>query len=96
MKEVFLQIWEETILKSDSRPDGCSLHLNLEMCIKYLNSIYSNRDNDIPIAYETAIGKPIKVLVTDQLFNIIINDNIRLLQNEFNNLLQLEDIIYDE
>lgn len=95
MNKVYLQIWEESISNEGIRPDGCSLHINLESNQKYLKSIYEFRENlKIPNDYDSAVGEPIEVLVNDTVYNLVKSDKtIRLLQNEFNNLIQLKDIL---
>lgn len=95
MNKVYLQIWEESISNEGTRPDGCSLHIDLESNQKYLKSIYEFRENlKIPNDYDSAVGEPVEVLVNDNVYNLIkIDKTIRLLQNEFNNLIQLKDII---
>ena len=50
----------------------------------------------IPNEYDSAVGEPIEVLVNDKVFELIkIENSIRLLQNEFNNLIQLKDILVE-
>ncbi len=95
MNKVYLQIWEESIINQGTRPDGCSLHINLESSKEYLRSIYNFRENTkIPNIYESVVGQPIEVLVNDRLFKLVENNKIiRLFQNEFNNLIQLKDIL---
>lgn len=95
MNKVYLQIWEESISNEGTRPDGCSLHIDLESNQKYLKSIYEFRENlKIPNDYDSTVGEPVEVLVNNTLYNLIKTDKtIRLLQNEFNNLIQLKDII---
>ena len=97
MNKVYLQIWEESIINEVTRPDGCSLHIDLECNKRYLRSIYEFRENvKIPNEYDTAVGEPIEVLVNDNVFELIkIEKTIRLLQNEFNNLIQLKDILVE-
>ena len=94
MNKVYLQIWEESIKGTGKIPDGCTLHLTLNDNINYIKSIYKNRENSkIPKEYESAIGLPIEVYITDELYKIVESSNsIKLLQHEFNNLIQLEDI----
>lgn len=95
MNKVYLQIWEESISNEGTRPDGCSLHIDLESNQKYLKSIYEFRENlKIPNDYDSAVGEPVEVLVNDTVYKLIkIDKTIRLLQNEFNNLIQLNNII---
>lgn len=95
MNKVYLQIWEESVINQGTRPDGCSLHIDIKSNKKYLKSIYKFRKNiNIPNEYESAVGGSIEVLVNDNIFELIkIKKTIRLLQNEFNNLMQLKDIL---
>ena len=66
MNKVYLQIWEESISNEGTRPDGCSLHIDLESNQKYLKSIYEFRENlKIPNDYDSAVGEPVEVLVND-------------------------------
>ena len=97
MNKVYLQIWEESVINQGTRPDGCSLHIDLESNKSYLRSIYEFRENmKIPNEYDTAVAEPIEVLVNDNVFELIkIENSIRLLQNEFNNLIQLKDILVE-
>jgi len=97
MNKVYLQIWEESIIDQGTRPDGCSLHIDLESNKSYLRSIYEFRENmKIPNEYDSAVGEPIEVLVNDNVYELIkIDKTIRLLQNEFNNLIQLKDILVE-
>jgi hypothetical protein len=97
MNKVYLQIWEESISNEGTRPDGCSLHIDLESSKSYLRSIYEFRENmKIPDEYDSAVGEPIQVLVNNNVFELIkIEKTIRLLQNEFNNLIQLKDILVE-
>ena len=96
MNKVYLQIWEESISNEVTRPDGCSLHIDLESNQKYLKSIYEFRENlKIPNEYDSAVGEPIQVLVNDNVFELIkIEKTIRLLQNELRNLIDLKEIEY--
>lgn len=93
MNKVYLQIWEESIKGVGKIPDGCTLHITLENNKEYLKNIYKTRKNDVPNEYDSAVGTPIAVYITDELYDIVKETNyIKLLQNEFNNLIQLEDI----
>lgn len=94
MNKVYLQIWEESIKGVGKMPDGCTLHLTLKDNKEYLKSIYNTRkDIKVPTEYDSAVGLPIEVYITDELYKIVESSNsIKLLQHEFNNLIQLEDI----
>jgi hypothetical protein len=93
MKEIVLQIWEQSEI-GGFEPDGCSLHSNIEEHKKYLDSIYSIRDDkDIPDFYDSVVGEPVIVLVNDNIFSIIENKkSVRLQQHEMNNLIGLKEI----
>lgn len=96
-KSIVLQLWEESIKGVGSRPDGCSIHIDMESRLNFINNEYNKRDNNIPSEYESAIGKPINVMVTDDIYNVVLSvKSIRLLQNELRNLVELKDIEYVE
>jgi hypothetical protein len=93
---IILQLWEESTKGKGSRPDGCSIHIDLENRLSYINSEYELRQsNVIPDEYEVAVGTPIEVHVTDNIYNILKEEkSIRLLQNELRNLVDLKEIEY--
>ena len=94
---IILQLWEESIKEKGSRPDGCSIHIDLEARLHYINTEYELRQSNItPDEYEIAVGKPIEVFVTDNIYNIIKEaKSIRLLQTELRNLIELKEIEYE-
>jgi hypothetical protein len=94
MKKVYLQYWEESEKGWGIRPDGCSLHIDVEEHKKYINSIYENRKiNEVPNEYDRIIGEPIICFVKDDLLESLKKKGtIRLLECETNNLLKLEEI----
>lgn len=94
---IILQLWEESIKGKSSRPDGCSIHIDLDSRLDYINTEYELRkSNVIPDEYEVAIGSPIKVSVTNNIYNVLKDaKSIRLLQNELRNLIDLKEIIYE-
>jgi hypothetical protein len=96
MKTIILQLWEESIKDKGTRPDGCSLHLDLDTRLDYINREYELRkSNIIPDEYETSIGNPIEVYVTYKIYSILKEvKSIRLLQNELRNLVDLKEIEY--
>ena len=68
---IILQLWEESIKGKGSRPDGCSIHIDLDARLDYINREYELRQsNVIPDEYEVAVGTPIEVNVTDNIYNI--------------------------
>jgi hypothetical protein len=93
---IILQLWEESIKGKGSRPDGCSIHIDLEARLDYINREYELRQsNVIPDEYEVAVGAPIEVNVTDNIYNVIkVAKSIRLLQTELRNLVELKEIEY--
>ena len=93
---IILQLWEESIKGKGSRPDGCSIHIDLDARLDYLNTEYELRQsNVIPDEYEVAVGVPIEVHVTDNIYNLLKESkSIRLLQTELRNLVDLKEIEY--
>jgi len=93
---IILQLWEESIKGKGSRPDGCSIHIDLDARLDYINTEYELRQSKaIPDHYEVAVGKPIEVNVTDNIYNILKESkSIRLLQTELRNLVELKEIEY--
>ena len=98
MNKVVLQLWEESNEDGGFLNNGCSIHLDSEERKKYVESIYSNRDESIvPFVYDKIIGKGINVYIDDNLYKIILNEkSIKLSQIEFVNMLKFDEIIYNE
>ena len=95
MKKVYLQNWEESERGWGVRPDGCSLHIDLNNHKSYLNSIYQSRDiNNIPHEYDRIVGVVREVLVSDVIFNEVVKNSgvLRLMQHSLSNLIKLEEI----
>jgi len=94
MNKVFLQLWEESERGWGTRPDGCSVHSDLNAHKIYIEESYKDRGDEVPDSYERIIGGVIVAFVDDNLFSIIERDkSIRLFENELNNLINLEEII---
>lgn len=94
MNKIILQLWEESERNWGVRPDGCSIHLDYNNRDSFVNDFYSNREENVPDVYERAFGEPFFAFVQDDLFKILeIDKSIRLLEHEFNNLVNLEEII---
>lgn len=94
MNKVLLQFWEESECGCVVRPDGASLHLDINSYNKYLNKIYNKRVNVIPNEYNRIIGSIIEVKVNDNIYNMISSKcNLRLAQYELNNLIKLKEIM---
>jgi hypothetical protein len=98
MKTILLQFWEESERGWGVKPDGASLHINIETLRNYIKDIYSNRDeNHIPQEYDRIVGNPIEVKVTDSIYEIVsISKTMRIPQYQLNNLIKLKDIIVNE
>lgn len=98
MNKVLLQFWEESERGWGVRPDGASLHINVESYRKYLNNIYDSRRDiqDVPNEYNRVVGSVIETVVSDDIYNMLLSEkNIRLPQYQLNNLIKLKDIIVD-
>lgn len=98
MNKVVLQLWEESNEDGGLLNNGCSLHLDSEERKKYVELIYSNRDESIiPFVYDKIIGRCINVYINDNLYKTILNEkSIKLSQIEFVNMLKFDEIIYNE
>lgn len=97
MNKVLLQFWEESERKNGVKPDGASLHIDMESYKKYLGNIYGNRViQDIPDEYDRIVGTSIETIVSDDIYNLVLSEkNIRLSQYQLNNLIKLKNIIVD-
>jgi hypothetical protein len=96
MNKVVLQLWEESNTKEGFLSDGCSLHINLEERNKYISSIYSERDDNVPNQYDRTVGDEVIVFVDDKIFNMIeIEKSVKLNEASFQNLLKFEEIIFN-
>ena len=94
MNKVFLQLWEESERVWGTRPDGCSVHIDLNTHKLYIEESYKDRSDEVPDTYERVVGNVMVAFVDDSLFDIIeVDKNIRLFENELNNLINLEEII---
>jgi hypothetical protein len=96
MNKCILQIWEESERGWGTRPAGCSVHLDENEHKSYLELIYSKRDDIVPNEYDRVVGGPIVCFVSDFFYEEIkLNKTIRLMENEKNNLIKMEDIIFN-
>lgn len=83
MERVLIQLWE--LQEDEFLSDGCSLHLTESDRDKFIKNI----DNK----FEVPIGKTTEVLVGEKIFEILeLRRNIRLSENEMNNLIGMGDI----
>lgn len=94
MNKVFLQLWEESERGWGTRPDGCSIHIDMINHKLYIEDSYKDRNGSVPDVYERIVGNVITAFVDDRIFDIIERDkSVRLFENELNNLIKLEEII---
>jgi hypothetical protein len=95
MNKCFIQLWEESERNWGIRPDGCSLHLDINELKNFLNSVFSNRKETIPDEYERPLGRESVCFISDELFEkLVIDKSLRLLENEKNNLINMGEIIF--
>ena len=94
MNKVYLQLWEQSNRFSDNLSDGCTLHLNENEHQSFILNIRNHRDSLIPDIYDRPIGQAIEVFISDTLFTRLQQENnLKIQQNELNNLLSFEEII---
>lgn len=98
MNKVVFQLWEESVRGQYPVPNGCSIHLDLNERIRYINSMYQERiDKSVPSEYESPIGGGIIAFVEDSLFKLLVRDkSIRLTQYQLNNLKNMDEITLKE
>lgn len=96
MNRCYLQRWEESERGWGVRPDGCSIHLNIDSHKNYLSKIYDARVSDhIPDEYDRISGPLMECFISDKLFEILKqNDSVRLHEYEMNNLIDTEEIFF--
>ena len=99
MNKVILQIWEESERGWGTRPDGCSMHIDLKERENYIQTIYDSRKSDesIPNEYDRIVGEGVEAFIEDALFKLVEKDkSIRLTQYQMNNLMGMEEITIKE
>lgn len=98
MNKIIVQLWEESTVNRNTISDGCSIHISTEQRNSYVDEIYSKRKNQVvPDSYERIVGPPIDAFIEDDLFAKLIKEkNIRLSQNELNNLIYFEELTIKE
>jgi hypothetical protein len=99
MNKVILQIWEESERGWGTRPDGCSMHIDLKERENYIQTIYNSRKSDtsIPDEYERIVGEGVEAFIEDSLYNLVQKDkSIRLTQYQMNNLMNMEEITIND
>lgn len=95
MNRIYLQLWVHMERAVGILPDGCSLHMDLIERDKFVSNIYNTRSGvDVPDEYERCFDSTIQVYISDSLYESLSkNNNIRLDETSFRNLLNIEDII---
>ena len=95
MNKCVLQFWEESEKGWGIRPDGCTIHLNEKFRDSYISKIYSNRSNkSTPKEYDRPVGNSIECFISDSLYEKVDQiGTIRLMEQEKNNLIKMEEII---
>ena len=99
MNKVILQIWEESERGWGTRPDGCSMHIDLKERENYIQTLYESRKSDesIPHEYERIVGEGVEAFIEDALFELVQKDkSLRLTQYQMNNLMGMEEITIKE
>lgn len=96
MNKVILQFWEETDKHKGIIPDGCSLHIDTEERNEYLFKIYMNRDDDIPVVYDRIVGDSVIAFIGDNIYESLkVNKSIKLSENEYQNLIKFEEMLFN-
>jgi hypothetical protein len=99
MNKVILQIWEESERGWGTRPDGCSMHIDLKERENYIQTIYDSRKSDesIPNEYDRIVGEGVEAFIEDALFKLVEKDkSVRLTQYQMNNLMGMDEITINE
>lgn len=93
MKNIFIQLWEVYSKTEGIFSDGCSLHIDKNECIKFIEQIKSQRTQQVPDIYEKELGNFFHVNVSQELFLKLIGEkSIRISQTELSNLLLMDEI----
>ena len=96
MNKCIFQYWEESERGYGVRPNGCSIHSSKEEHMNFINGIYSSRTDEVPHEYDRVAGNPIVCFVSDEIFErVSLNSSIRISENEKNNLIDFEDLIFN-
>lgn len=94
MNRVWMQIWELSRKGEDILSDGISIHLNEYEHKKFIDSVYSKRNGEVPKEYDRPVGGLIEIFIEDELFSRVKEfGSVRISEVEKNNLLKLEEII---
>ncbi len=92
-----LQLWQHSTRDKGSVPDGCSLHINNEDRNVFIENTFKKRNKKTPKKYIRPVGNYIEVELNENIYKILYEKgSIKIKQNEFRNLIALEDIIIYE
>lgn len=94
--KAYLQYWEESERGWGVRPDGCSLHIDLNSHMIYVDDIYRDRTfhQHVPHEYDRIVGEPLEVEISESLYqDLIEKKTLRLTQVETGNLIKFGTII---
>lgn len=69
--KVFIQDWEESERGWGVRPDGASLHLNLDDVTEYIKAHCADRTGPAPDEYDRPDGSPYEFHVTKEVYDKI-------------------------
>jgi hypothetical protein len=95
MNRCVFQLWEESEKGWGIRPDGCSIHLDEQELKRYISKIYQSRTDVVPDEYERVVGSNVDCFISDTLYDRLLEKGtLRLLENEKNNLVSMEEIIF--
>lgn len=93
MNKCIFQFWEQSNINGDVYSSGCSLHIDIKSYKKYISNI--RRGLYVPILYDRIFMDPIECFIDDSLFvKLKEQKNLRLQENEKNNLISLEELIF--
>lgn len=89
-------MWERSERGFGTRPDGCSIHIDLWERERYIVDLYGKRSKLVvtPKEYDRPLGVSMECFISDGLWEKLKESkSIRLFENEKNNLINMEDIV---
>lgn len=96
MNKCVIQFWEESEIEAEIKSDGCSLHVDNIERVNFIKQIYNNRTQNVPSSYDRISGKEMTCFISDTLFDKLLEmGSLRLSEIEKNNLINLEEIIFN-
>ena len=96
MNPCIFQIWEVSERGVGNRSDGGSIHIDLWERESFILNKYKLREKLVvtPKEYDRPLGNPVQCLISDELYNRLLErKSIRLFENEKNNLINMEELI---